>query len=140
MKLMGVFLVIGVIIPPVSAMKTKYTVTARGIQDMAGYDTGLIHLCLVAKVQREDNVFAGTASVLFILPDGTKITFRNQEIIFTIVDKNNLFCHLSGIWEIPITYIEGSRYVSEIDSFEMGSYTGRLHLRFELKNVMVTIY
>jgi hypothetical protein len=138
MKVLIAFIMIGVLIPPASAKKTKYIVTARGVQDMAGYDTGRIHACLVAKVQREGNVFAGTARVMFMLPDGTKITFRNQEISFKIVDRNYIICSLLGIWEIPLEYVEGSGYVCEVDSFEIGSYAGTLQLRFKLKNVMLT--
>ncbi|MBD3206833.1 hypothetical protein GF319_10905 [Candidatus Bathyarchaeota archaeon] len=138
MKILVAFIMIGVLIPPASAKKNKYIFTARGVQDMAGYDTGIIHACLVAKVQREGNVFAGTARVMFMLPDGTKITFRNQEISFKIVDKNDIICHLSGRWEIPVEYVEGSGYVSEVDYFEIGSYTGTLQLRFKLKNVILT--
>jgi hypothetical protein len=137
MKILGVFLVLGCLIPTVSAEKTKFVVIAKGVIDLP--DASITRLSLVAKVNRDGDVFTGTARLKFVLPDGTKITYRKQEISFTPISDELIICNCDILGEIPIPYYEGYGWISSTPII-IGTHTGTLNCVWRLKNTIIAGY
>jgi hypothetical protein len=146
MKLSVVFLVLGCLIPPVSAGKTKYTIVMDGewVSDWNG--DGVVRsllVKLVAKVYPDGlGGLEGTAwiAVIFTLPDGTKITYRHKGQIWfepEVGDEDVMYCFIDINGDGMITptdvlkfqKVEGTNLWEASKSVNIKGHTGTLNLR-----------
>ena len=149
MKLLVAFFLLGILISPVSAMRTKFVVRAKGAF-VIDENAKLLSTRLVAKVHEEEGCLVGRARVAmaFVLPDGTKITYREEyPISFEPTDDAgiiNCWLDVNGDGSISptdvlfqFTKIEGTNLWKSSATATIKGYEGTLHLVIELKNTQV---
>ena len=144
MKLFTALLILGSLIPTVSATKTQYTIVMKG-EWSSDNTVKSLPVKLAAKVSPDaEGRLKGTAvfTIMFVLPDGTKITQRKFGTI-SLADDYNMFTE-----ELVVTFEsitspekivfrfakeEGSDlWVSNTD-FSIYGYAGKLYQEFKLK-------